>query len=1196
MAIPARAATFDTSKMYYIDISHKDLSWYTNDQGVPRVYGFCNDVQATLLPGSTRVYAIKPTISDNSTSYIKRYANWTENGSTWWHDVGDNEVCVTLSSSSINCFTIAKDCKSATQSTISDTWEVMVAKKGSSTYTSYSVSGSTSLTSAEFTIENGDHFYLKHTIGSLATVKHYKHSDDMSLSTSSSSKYDYMLSSGSSDVSWTGKTSKIKLYFQYSGENPYNIYCSGSEVATAPDAPTFDWDKTKNQVSLSGEGTIYYSHSADVSASNGTKYTDAIQLKEGDDYTIYAVAVNSDGTSEVASLAVSYTADQVFYIQPNDYTSVKVWAWNGSTNVFKVTDNDFAYRPDILNNYNPSFNDGYKCDVVKGHIGSDVVYKLTVNGSVTGVKVDDGSNVKNKEIKNSDNETFNGKLFVCESNGITADNNAEGWAEGDPVSNGKVVSPVISIYENDPNRVKITTTSSDATIYYTTDGKTPTTASTKYTGSFYISEDCTVKALAVKKGYTNSDVTSRDLSANLVVYMIDDGNWGKVPYWAWTQDGETILNGSYDDSTTRDILNFKTTAKNGHTCIVTKGTADGKTVYKIELCTDVFGMKFGGEADITMNTSTGWSWNGKIYKTSEKGYNMYDFDASKWKPVTSETVKLDGYYLIGDLNKWLNDDGTYTVKDENNVEHEYSYGYDPTKNGLASDYKFSAVTNIDELPQPCKDLSTTDWYSVDITKLTNTDIKGALYGQFVIYTGEFLKKDWEKVVNNTVYTEPFYKVNWTNYTQYNWTKELQEAYCTDADGLSKGLYANQIMQLYSPSGDNRNVCLAHNYYTNARLYFNPVLSKIYLAVSNDGDSKDLYIYYARLDYNKSGYDFSSVTAPTVYLNGESTNSNNYYINMTGVNGCAMTPVTSDNVQKINDVEYHNYFKMKLNPGMECPAGQKMTGYLDASEYPKDHFSIEGRDVNLSDYIYIFYNTANMAVDVFDANGQYAGAKYVDDIESVECRVYGYSKDGSKIQVCGKDGTFYDAEPTDDQCWTLLNQGYFSTDPNFHSLTFDTWVDKTSDNADQCTVWSSYSNGSNSMKISAVNATKFIQFRVKYKLSSQYKSNAPKRVAATDADDYETLIMPDYFETSRPADGVTYKDSEYTWVLTGTSRMLNMSGIETGVEDLFEEEQADEVEGVEVETIYYNLQGQRIKNPDHGIYIRVRGNRADKVAL
>ena len=33
-----------------------------------------------------------------------------------------------------------------------------------------------------------------------------------------------------------------------------------------------------------------------------------------------------------------------------------------------------------------------------------------------------------------------------------------------------------------------------------------------------------------------------------------------------------------------------------------------------------------------------------------------------------------------------------------------------------------------------------------------------------------------------------------------------------------------------------------------------------------------------------------------------------------------------------------------------------------------------------------------------------------------------------------------------------------------------------------------------------------------------------------------------------------------------------------------------------EVIYFNLQGQRVENPTHGIYIRVRGNRADKVRL
>lgn len=55
--------------------------------------------------------------------------------------------------------------------------------------------------------------------------------------------------------------------------------------------------------------------------------------------------------------------------------------------------------------------------------------------------------------------------------------------------------------------VVLTCATSAATIYYTTDGEVPTTASTPYTGTaIAISTGTTIKAIAVKTGLANSDV------------------------------------------------------------------------------------------------------------------------------------------------------------------------------------------------------------------------------------------------------------------------------------------------------------------------------------------------------------------------------------------------------------------------------------------------------------------------------------------------------------------------------------------------------------------------------------------------------------------------------------------------------------------------------------------------------------------
>ncbi|MDP4119556.1 MAG: substrate-binding domain-containing protein [Bacillota bacterium] len=56
--------------------------------------------------------------------------------------------------------------------------------------------------------------------------------------------------------------------------------------------------------------------------------------------------------------------------------------------------------------------------------------------------------------------------------------------------------------------LSLSTSTSGATIYYTTNGSNPTTSSTKYTGAIHVSSTTTVKAIAVKSGMTTSAVSS----------------------------------------------------------------------------------------------------------------------------------------------------------------------------------------------------------------------------------------------------------------------------------------------------------------------------------------------------------------------------------------------------------------------------------------------------------------------------------------------------------------------------------------------------------------------------------------------------------------------------------------------------------------------------------------------------------------
>jgi len=75
---------------------------------------------------------------------------------------------------------------------------------------------------------------------------------------------------------------------------------------------------------------------------------------------------------------------------------------------------------------------------------------------------------------------------------------------------GTVATPVLSAASSftGTKSITITCATDGASIYYTTDGSTPTVSSTPYTAAFTISATTTVKAIAVKGGMTDSEVVS----------------------------------------------------------------------------------------------------------------------------------------------------------------------------------------------------------------------------------------------------------------------------------------------------------------------------------------------------------------------------------------------------------------------------------------------------------------------------------------------------------------------------------------------------------------------------------------------------------------------------------------------------------------------------------------------------------------
>ena len=108
-----------------------------------------------------------------------------------------------------------------------------------------------------------------------------------------------------------------------------------------------------------------------------------------------------------------------------------------------------------------------------------------------------------------------------------------------PTPTQTVETPTISI---SGTTATIGCATAGATIYYTTNGNTPTTSSTQYSSPITLSGACTIKAIAVKSGMTNSEVASQSYApaSGIVISTAVDAGQGTISGGGNYEEGATV--------------------------------------------------------------------------------------------------------------------------------------------------------------------------------------------------------------------------------------------------------------------------------------------------------------------------------------------------------------------------------------------------------------------------------------------------------------------------------------------------------------------------------------------------------------------------------------------------------------------------------------------------------------------------------
>ena len=359
-------------------------------------------------------------------------------------------------------------------------------------------------------------------------------------------------------------TSNVTLYPVYTrteggGESETDVSSSMSDIATSNSWSTSSGNNVTCYTSFALDSNITISTTGDANC--GSFWGSDWRLYQNKDGNVIVTAKEGCTLNKVTfTFSVSNTG--ALYYDETAVTSETAVNVSGTSEEFTVGNSGSATNgqvriTDISVTYSAASNTTYYLSAPVATAISTPTFTLAA-GTYTGtqsVEIECATDGVTIYYTTNGDEPTTSSVVYSEAIEVSANTTIKAIAVkdeeqsnvGSATYNIKVAAPTFSVEAGTysaTQTVSLASATAGATIYYTTDGSTPTTSSDEYDSAIEVSSTTTIKSIAVKAGLTNSDVSTATYTLKVAAptFSVAAGKYseGQTVTLSTTTEGATI--------------------------------------------------------------------------------------------------------------------------------------------------------------------------------------------------------------------------------------------------------------------------------------------------------------------------------------------------------------------------------------------------------------------------------------------------------------------------------------------------------------------------------------------------------------------------------------------------------------------------------------------------------------------------------